>query len=259
MKKWSSLLVVVLSLFLCHISLAEEAAPAEAPAAQEPEKSWTIGAEMDLVSRYVWKGFSYSSGASLQPYLFAEWKNLGAYFWGNLILNNEFNQGQFSEIDYGVYYSFDLGPVNIAPSFNYYTYPSDHISANTGTIIVNLALPVGPISLISETIVDVIEFRGATMERFGIQYEKEIHPNVSLKTSSVFGIANGKFNLNYGFSDAGTAFDSNETSFEISWNAWKGLTLTPHVHMAIFFPENLRDDLADNPNVWGGLRVGYAY
>jgi len=71
-----------------------------------PEVSVT--GNIDLMSRYIWRGQEYGQSPSIQPSLSATWKNITLGSWGAYKLTGAGDQ----ETDFSL--SADFGPLNIA-------------------------------------------------------------------------------------------------------------------------------------------------
>lgn len=82
----------------------------------------------DVVSSYVWRGITLNADAVVQPSVNVEHESgLGLNIWANFDLGDDdgaYEKREFSEVDFTVYYSFDLEPVTITVGYIEYVYPA---------------------------------------------------------------------------------------------------------------------------------------
>jgi hypothetical protein len=254
MKKMCGCASVLLAAVLSLIPVSPGAAAQETDQL-ESEKAISFGAEADLNSSYIWRGIRFNEGFLVQPSAWISSSGFTFTAWANVVADEKDPEVEtgLNEIDLILEYSLMAGSVEIVPSFTYYHYPEDQ-SCNTGELAMRAVLPVGPASLATDQIFDVMEYEGAYFGDVGIEYEREISSVVSFSSYLYLRWASAKFNESYlGLSESAL----NETDLGVSFPCYvtEKLYLTPHVELNYILDEDLSDYLDDNPyNV--GLKIG---
>jgi hypothetical protein len=89
----------------------------------------------DYFSKYIWRGQNYNDDPVLQPGVSATYRGLTAMIWGSLETTNiNGNSGDFSEVDYLLYYSGvlpSLEGVNYSIGAGYYNFPGTKVKDTT--------------------------------------------------------------------------------------------------------------------------------
>jgi len=93
-------------IFLLGLSLADVVVFAQSETEESDSLEFSVNA--DLVSRYVWRGQSYSQSPCIQPDLSLSWKNFELGAWGS------YDFSGFSELETDLYLSKTIGPVTLA-------------------------------------------------------------------------------------------------------------------------------------------------
>jgi len=82
---------------------------------------------LDFFSAYVWRGITFNEGAVMQPSIdVALPGGFGVNVWGNFDIDDSdgaLDDGEFSELDATVSYSFSAGAADLAVGFVQYTFP----------------------------------------------------------------------------------------------------------------------------------------
>ncbi len=188
------LILSVLSLIL----FAPRAAAAQEADQQECDKAVSFGAEADFNRSYIWRGMRFNEGFLVQPSAWVSSYGLTFTTWANVVVSDKdpLVQTGLNEMDLILEYSVTARSLELVPSFTYYHYPEDQ-SFNTGELALRAILPIGPVSLCTDQIVDVMDYRGAYFGDLGIEYEREIIPGLSFSSCAYLRWASSKFNLNY--------------------------------------------------------------
>ena len=126
------------------------------------------GAELDLCSRYLWRGLTNSEGAVLQPSLWIGKRPFNFSIWGNLVLNNEANQGQFNEFNYTLQTEHSICDINLTVNIYYYQYPNQEESPSTGEVELICAYEMSNFEFSLTNVIDVIEYPGAYFGSLGV-------------------------------------------------------------------------------------------
>ena len=184
-------------LFLLHISCLALAQEVEADKVKPSQV--TYGFETDFNSRYVFRGFVYSQGPVKQSTAWFAVSGFSFYAWGNFILSPEPQQGEFSEIDFGVSYKREWKKLIVEPAFDYYTYrtPAPAKDPPTGEASLKLTYPIGPARVFTKQTFDIGRYRGAYFAEAGLAYEYPMSRKTTALTTVSFGWASAKFNETY--------------------------------------------------------------
>ena len=78
-------------------------------------QSPTAGADIDIVSRYIWRGVPYSDGAAVQPSVWTSVQALTLSLWSNLVVADRIDRGQFNHLFVAAAYRADAGRFTIEP------------------------------------------------------------------------------------------------------------------------------------------------
>ena len=230
---------------------SDEPIPSPEVSAESAKKiSFTF--QDDVVSRYVWRGFALSRGPVMQPAFEVEAYGFIAEIWSNFVLNNEHNQGRFSEVDPSLEYHYHLGPVEIVPAFEGYIFINQPGVSNTAEAQLRLSYTVHDLTLTTSQNFDVVHSPGGYYGDFSIGYERELVRKLSLQTATGIGWADAKFNaVNGGLSQA--ALNVFFWRLGFTWSALAFLDLTPHLDVNVILDPDLRAAQADPTLVSGGL------
>ncbi len=110
------------------------------------QDKFTVSPNIDLVSRYVWRGIDVASTPSAQPYIIFSYTNFNIGLWGAYTLSNQ--TASSDEIGTWLSYNLELGRVNIAPIITDYYYPNAgksffNFDAVTGAHLLEAGLIIG--------------------------------------------------------------------------------------------------------------------
>jgi hypothetical protein len=211
-----------LLLIATHVLPVEEGLDPAVPGVDEgleqgEQGPWRLGAELDFLSRYVFRGLPITEGPVLQPFLFTGYKRLTLDVFANMNLDAEdSNPGRVDEIDLDLYWTQPIGTLSATPGVSYYNYPLDEVSPQTAELFLLLSHPVGPLQLELLNTVDVLEFSGYWTASVTLWYEASITDRILLE----LGVS------------AGYSTDPNEEEDEYA-------TLFPEVSVSVFLTENI--------------------
>jgi hypothetical protein len=207
-------------------------------------------AEMDLNSRYVWRGLAYSSGAVLQPSLNTSLADLKVSLWDNYDLNAS---NPFNELDLYLTYPRQINGLTIEPTLQFYTYPNNG-AVNTGELALKLAYPLWMFSAYTTQVVDVQLYGGACYSDLGLSYSTEVRPEIPLVASIYTGWGNTRFNESYlGFSKS--AHNVIGADCCVTFSPVKGINVRPHINYSRLVDTDLRAAVTFPPSI---LNVGVA-
>lgn len=252
-------------------SLSEEASNAspllpdpgfiEAPNVPPSSKKFSLRLRSDFYSRYFSNGVLYSEGPVWQPSLTFEFYDVGITVWGNYVLGNEPNQGEFNEMDLTLYYQRDVGPWSLSASFLAALYINDDpASVNRGPSSLDGYFQVnrklGPVKVFSDLIIGFLNPDGTVFWDFGVSYRRELPLRFAMETSLLFGIGDARFNKAY-FADVGIQANLLVYSLAFPWKPVTGLSLIPSMNFSNLLAPSLRRASPDPTLLWGGLSVVY--
>ncbi len=81
-----------------------------------------LNTNVDLVSRYIWRGIDVASTPSVQPSLAVSFSNISLGFWAAYTLSNQ--KSSSDEIDIWLSYNLKIGEFIISPLITDYYYPN---------------------------------------------------------------------------------------------------------------------------------------
>lgn len=246
-------LVLMLIILIPFTSLAYEN-----PNEQVENPIFTYGGELDFNSRYVWRGIALSEGTVMQPSIWVSAFDLTFEVWSNFVINDEPNQGEFNEINLIFYYDLEWNKITIEPSLIIYLYPNQEDAPATTEGSLKFSYPIGPISIFTSHIFDIVEYGGSYFGEAGLSYEHEFKPELSLEASLSLGWASSEFNnVNIGFSKS--ALNVAGGGLSLSYYLKESLYIRPHLELSAIVDKDLRSELDDPTIVTGGLAIGMEF
>lgn len=224
-------------------------------------KIFSFTVHSNFYSQYIWRGLSSSDGWVWQPSIALEGYGVGFSVWGNFVLDNEPNQGQFNEIDFTLYYhrmikklSFHIWMLmDVYPNGNPQSLDFGKTSLEAN---LHLAYPVGPIDLFTHVAVRIISARGSIWWDMGLGYERKLPLNFGLQTSALFAVGDGRFNKAH-IADVGLQPNQFLYTLAFPWSPVKGLHIAPTMNVSVILADALRQALDDPTIVYGGLAIYY--
>lgn len=235
----------------------------------------SVGVDLDLRSRYVWRGLTVTDFFVMQPSVWVglegERQAWTAGVWGHLEatpslagLGVRSEGAGFGEVDYWVEWgwstkAFELGFGSIL--YTYSGYPGDDLD-RTAEIYSSFALPDLPLAPSVTVFYDVVAVRGAYVET---ELSHTVRPESSLPVSfgAAFGVSWGQGESTRRLESANFASDGLthvDLSASFEWNAGSA-TLEPSVHYVVLLDEYARaiggDDATGSrgQTLWFGARL----
>ncbi len=237
-------------LFLLSLTFAAASLHAE-------EKVWSVGTDLELNSRYIWRGFFYSEGVVFQPAFWVSAFDFTFTVWNNLVLNDEEAQGQINEIDLYLDYEHEFGNLTVSPSLWFYTYPG-FPDPDTGEMAVKLAYQLGPFVARTTQVMDFLSYDGAYYGDAGMAFKHEFNKKISMEIYSGIGWGSNRFNEAYGGLSQG-ALNLMESSAYILWQVNEHLSFKPHLAFTAIVDKNLRQAQSESRLWYGGLTTGLEF
>jgi hypothetical protein len=167
-------------------------AGARPASAQSP----TAGADVDVVSRYVWRGVPYSDGAAVQP---SVWKSLHALtvsLWSNLVVADRIDRGRFNHVFVSAIYRTDAGRFTIEPGVQaWHSKAIGEIAAvTTAEGMVRISSDLGALSLFTNHTVDLQAYRGAYIGDAGLVHRRTVGARAEVATQLAVSWATARYN-----------------------------------------------------------------
>jgi hypothetical protein len=214
----------------------------------------TAGAEVDLQSRFIWRGQALSNGPVAQPSAWAGAERFQAIVWTTLLLTDEPPHRVVRSVVPSLSYTFSWDRLSVEPGVIYYWIGDEASPRSTGEAFVNAGLAFGHLRVVSESYVDVKDYPGAYFGTLGPQYETSID-RWSFKASADVGWATAASNSAYFGVDA-AALDLVEAGAEVRWDFTDNLYVTLHGEASALIAANLRRSVNDPELVSIGTAFG---
>jgi len=223
-------------------------------------QSPTAGADVDVVSRYVWRGVPYSDGATVQPSVWASLHALTCSLWSNLVVADPIDRGEFNHLFATATYRADVGRLTIEPGVQaYHTKAVGEIGAiTTAEGVVRISAGVGAFRVFTDHTVDLHTYRGAYIGDAGLAHRRTIRARFDVATQFLVSWATARYNsafvgvaksaLNYASLSGGVAVRLDE-----HWS------LRPHGELQPIIDGALRRALHENVFFTAGVAVSVAY
>ena len=175
--------------------VAETAVQADTDAKAESEGGVSYGAEIDMNSRYLWRGLALSHGAVLQPSVHLSAHGATITAWNNTFLGSEPDlTNRFGELDLIAEYQESLGKLTITPSFIAYIYPQ---GSPTGELGAGVGYDLSVLKVSTHQFVDVIDNAGGYYADVGLSRAQPLGAKITLDGATVLGWCSGRFTRFY--------------------------------------------------------------
>ena len=220
----------------------------------------TAGAEVDVVSRYVWRGVPYSDGAAVQPSIWASVDALTFSFWSNLVVADRIDRGRFNHLFVMATYSHDVGRFTIEPSVQaYHTRAVGDVAAvTTAEGVLRVSAAAGAFELFTDHSVDLHAYRGGYIGDVGLGHEQPIGARYRLTTEFLVSWSNAAYNSGFvGVATSGLNYAALNGRVAIRLDdRW---SLRPHVEWQPILDTNLRRALGSNMFFSAGVALSAAF
>lgn len=230
-------------------------APAVRAQSAEPPKDsgWTVGAELDLNSRYLWRSLVWNDKRVAQPSVWLGRSGWTLSAWSNFVLGDEPNRRQFNEVDLRLSYQTDLGPFAIEPAVNIYSYPNQDPAENpaTGELEIQVSYPIGPFSLETAHFFDFWKNAGGYVGELGCEFETDPAESLTLSVAARLLYTNAKFNEYYIPYDK-AAVHSLVLELGLMVRLSDAITVRPHLEWNRILDAGVRSAIAVSPWVAAG-------
>ncbi len=236
---------------------AEAAGGPEAAPESDASGGVSYGAEVDVASRYVWRGLAFSEDPVMQPS--GRISEYGATLGmaSNAYLGDDPGaEHQFSELDLLGNYDLVLGDATLSPSFGAYIYPDAPDTAELGTTLrYNLDLIV----LQTRQSLDIADNAGGWYGDVGAVRSQALGPKLTLEAMGSLAWCSGSFGRYYiDPSIHGLHFGAAEFDSSLVLAATRGLYFRLHGTFSRMLESEIREFATDDNLVSGGLALGLA-
>ncbi len=217
--------------------------------------AFSFGGELDLNSRYVWRGVALSQGPVAQP---SVWFTLGDFTftpWANIVLWGEDDKWQFNELDLTLSYEKEWLGIEVSPSLAYYFYPNQEDAPSTAELGLELSRSIGPVDVSTSHAVDLRAYRGAYYGTIGLEYEQELTSELGAELSVEAGLGSARFNES-NFKVNKTALNAIGAEVSLEWSPAGLFYLRPHVNLSALVDSGLREAAETGTLFTAGLAIG---
>jgi hypothetical protein len=218
-----------------------------------------VTATLDANSAYVWRGLTFNDGFVLQPSVDVAAGAFAFNVWGNFDLSDydgAVDDGEFSEIDLTLSYTFDLGAVAVDIGVIEYLFPAGGDS--TTELFTGIGYELGAGFTLAATLyydIDQVEDYYITA---GIDYAHVINNQFTLGLGGLLSYAGEDFAASYA---GGT--DSGFFNYTLSASLTYALTDTLALGAGISYADSLDSDALPDEAVdtkfYGGVNLAYTF
>ena len=225
--------------------------------AEEASGGLAVTSELDVVSKYVWRGIPLSETEAYQPSVTFSKDGFTANTWLNYRVDKP-QQNRFSEIDLELTYKGKLKDLSFSPGFVLYTFSS---LSPYGEAYLKLSCPAAFLKFITDHYFTAVGegIAGGYYGDAGLGYERQL-ANDSLWTSSaLLGWGNARFN-SFSYLTPGLASSLNVLTLDtaISFKLGSNGSVRPHLTYHVTLPGKLRETLTSAGYTPNSLVIGVA-
>jgi hypothetical protein len=234
-----------------------DAAP-EAAEAADPAARLSYGAEVDVASRYVWRGLAFSEHPVVQPS--ARLSEYHATFGvsSSAYLGTEPGiDDTVSELDLTGRYDFTLGAASISPTIGAFIYPTAPSTAELGaTVSYDLQI----LALQTHQALDIADNAGGWYADVGAARSQPLGSRLTLDAAASLGWGSGSF-ARYYIEDTlvGMHWGAAQLDSALTLTATDALYFRLHGTVSRMLEEHIRELAPDDNLVSGGLALGLAH
>lgn len=164
---------------------------------QEDDETIIFTLESSAQSKYVWRGLTYNTGLIIQPAITASYNNFSAQVWGSLTAYDVDDDIKRHEIDFILWYEYEIEGLIISPSLSYYKYPGQEDSPSTAELGLSVSYSLDEFTFSTNFSKDLVESKDALAALVEVGYEPEVSENITLSFRPGLGWANKSFNAYY--------------------------------------------------------------
>ena len=223
----------------------------DARAAESKAIAWS--GEVDVPSRYVWRGIAFSRGVVVNPSLTAAWKGLSLNAWANLD-RDAARPRTLNELDWTLAWGGSFAGLDLKPSAMLYTYPGA-ADANTVELQVQVGHALaGPFSTFASQGVDVKAQHGAAYSSLGVGFELPERHRVTWSGSLQYGRGSSRFAAAYADPSL-DGLDVMSAGCTASLSIGGGFSLRPHLELYRVPDRRVRDGITGPTPLVAGIAL----
>lgn len=256
-------IAAVALLAVARLSAQADATPAVTPDATPPATPPSLSgtAEADFVSRYIYRGFAWSRGLVMEPYVSVTKGSLTIGAWANMILDNEPQQGALNESDFTLGWSHEYGSWRVEPTAEYWLDRPIHNGSVSGDGELSIKVSRaawGPVRIFTNHAFDVFRYNGS--------YYGEIGPNIAgtwkeldLELNGHLAWASAEFNrVNAGIAKSALNLASADGSATKKLG-WHGLYVRLHFETSRLLDSAVRRASRNGTLAVVGIAIGFEW
>ncbi|MFN7925614.1 MAG: hypothetical protein U0Q16_36275 [Bryobacteraceae bacterium] len=158
----------------------------------------SFSVEGDLVSRYVWRGFTYGNGAAFQPSVSYSARGVTLAAWSNMPLAREPQRGRFNQIFFSAGTEREWRSWKLEGTLQGYHWQGAGGEGGVTTLELagRVSRAVRSVRLFTEHTVDVANYRGSYFVEGGSEWERQTK-RLQWQVRGVIGGGNARFNAAY--------------------------------------------------------------
>ena len=223
-------------------------------------QSPTAGADVDVVSRYVWRGVPYSDGATVQPSVWTSLHALTCSLWSNLVVADRIDRGRFNHVFVTATYRADIDRLTIEPGVQaYHTKAVGEIGAIiSAEAVVRISTRVGAFRIFTDHTVDMHAYRGAYIGDAGLIHQRTIGARSEVATQFLVSWATARYNSAF-VGVAKSAINYASLSGRVTLGLNEHWSLRPHAEWQPIIDVALRRALHANAFFTAGIALSVAY
>jgi hypothetical protein len=222
----------------------------------EEARVWGGGAEIALVSRFIWRGMALSPGPAVQPTAWLSYAGVSAAIWTNVLLEPDPARHELSAVEPELAYEARFGWLRVEPRLTLYWMRELPEAEVTTEAQLELAVALfGPLSIVNTHQLDVMKTPGAYYGTFGPRVEFQLG---SLRYSAFcdVGYATASFNRVY-FDVHTPAFDVFEAGLAARWDLAHSLYVSANAGASALLASSLRAATSEPNLAYLGLAFGF--
>lgn len=225
----------------------------------QEEGAITGGIELDLNSRYVFRGLALSQGAVVNPSVYVSRGPWTFSLWANFVARDRTNHGQINEVDPTLTYSTAWRGLTIEPSLTYYGLINQPGGASTAELGVRLALPLsGGFELFTNHGLDLHEFDHAWYGDLGVERTWQVSSGIELVAAVRAAGASRSFHEAYaGVTASGWSYVGIDLEARVAISA--SFFLRTHLALTSLRGRALRSNVDDPDLAAGGIGFGAVF
>ena len=222
----------------------------------------SVGVDMAVMSRYVWRGLLLTDDPVLQPSLTVGYAGVSLNVWGNMDLGSvNDNEGDFNEVDFTLSYEHTYKKASFSGGLIHYTFPNTDF-ASTTEVFASVSLDV-PLAPTFAGYWDADEVQG-TYLTFDLSHSvplPKIRDGLTWSLDLSAGVGWGSPDHNEGYfgaeEDGVTDF---RAGLSLPISVGEHWTITPGVNYSTVLDDDLEDAIdGDSDHVVAGITVSFSF